>query len=536
MTVESLPLPEVSTSAFFEQTLDVGDMEAQERIRNVIGGTGWAEDTKANVVQGLGLEEPRVGVKEFASKHWLTATASANYYLLGWMRIWSKMSEGGLANTLSNAEGAAEKFPLLHQYAYLPIEEATRFIASIAKAPTSGEPSILFSAFGIFSAALLLGAGAKSGVEKFQFSKLTKSLQTRSAVERETMIEDGNLPVDLVGHLLGFGVTDSSMAQPLLSILKDHSEAVVPVHRGEENAYPSANEEGIWVSAGPDKSIKTTMEMAELPLLLQANSIDASVILVNCMRQISAYRSLDASVISRLPKGTLPPQTAETIFENTWRLTSLAYGDDAPSKAYIAIVSRHTTVGEINVDGKSDLIPAKSLFTEKGDRPTAVIEPEELVEEAVASYIDSKEDYFEDGVKAHLVVPGEEKQDEMAKDNLVEGLGVDVSEDLDKANVVIMMTQEDQEAASLVGVYREKLDQMGKNDVPIIVIGKTPDKWELSSLGEIEYIAVQGLIAKRVDEILGETIKEGEVSKPVRKEAKKRLKLRQKGRLVAAKV
>lgn len=535
-------VPQVNRTEIVQGVLNTADVNTTRNLLATIRGAGWPEDETNKVIGALGLAETKpTDLKSIWSRYGRPiVTFGGSAALWGEMAIESSLKQGLVRTILTDPSQILRNAEPVVGARLVDITNA--FITSagsIIKAPVEIGNPILFNALGTAAAAVVVGGGLKKGLETFDPGR---SFKSRSAIEREKMIQDGKWPVDKAGHILAFGATDTSLAEPLMTNLKKHGY-VIPIHRGTTNSYPHANVDNIWVSAGADKSAKTTREMARRELLLRSNAIDASVVLVNCMREIGVYQSLDVSDTDNAPPGVMFPQVADAVFEQTSELTRLVHGKDAPTKLYIAIVSRYTTVGQklFGAGDKSIPIAARELFEEETDDPTVIIEPEELAEAELTNLlakIRTEKGLFEEGTKAAVLAFGDSKTNEKTRENMKKAYTdkktVDeVVDNIQNANVVIMTSTEDIDMAALIQQYRQELDKAGKTNVPIIAILKRPDTRNLAQLGLDFTINVQELISNEVDKILSEKLINDNIPSEVEKTAKDRLQKRQKMRVKA---
>lgn len=537
-------VPQVNRTEILRGILNTADVDSTRTLLATIQGAGWPADETNKVIGALGLAGTKpTDIKSIWSRYGRPiVTFGGSAALWGEMAIESSLKTGLIRTFLTEPSQILRNAEPLVGARLVDITNA--FITSagsIIKAPVDISNPILFNALGMAAAAVVVGGGLKKGLETFDPGK---SFRSRSAIEREKMIQDGKWPVDKAGQILAFGATDTSLAEPLMTNLKKHGY-VIPIHRGITNSYPHANPDNIWISAGADKSAKTTREMARRELLLRANAIDASVILVNCMREIGVYQNLDVSDTDNAPAGVMFPQVADAVFEQITELTRLVYGKDAPTKLYVAIISRYTTVGQklISGEGKSVSITARELFEEETDEPTVIIEPEELAETELVNLLNKlKTDkrLFGEGTKTAVLAFGDSKTNEKTRENMKKAyidkkITDEVVDSIQDANVVIMTSTEDIDMAALIQQYRQELDKAGKTSVPIIAILKRPDTRNLAKLGLDFTINVQELISNEVDKIFSEKLINSNIPPEVEKIASDRLQKRQKMRVRAAK-
>lgn len=498
--------------------------EATRRIISAIENTSWPTPEQQAVKSALGLER-HIDIKAQAIS-WLYSTAIAlDALILGQTIIESQTQQGPITDILQHIDSTLRYLP---QPAYDLLKALTGWVGSITKSPGKFEDPLPFIVIGSASALILFAAGAKGLLENFSLSKV----KPKSVLAREEAIDHGTWPVDLIAHCLAFGATDSSLSHPLGEILMQHIE-LVPVHRGDRRPKDVAPK--LWITAGIDKSVQITRGMAERTILLLGNCVDAAAVLVNCMREITVYRPLDASDTERAPEGIIPPSAADAIIERTAELTRLIYGEGAPPKLYIAIISRFTTEA-VDLDGKP--IQGRSYFEEPDDEPTIIIEPEQLVERALQKRIAElkKEDIIKGEVSAYVLVTGDSSTDKQTMANLEQSLKSEqvverVTTNYKDANIVIISCADDQQSTALVQIARRQLDEAGKTNVPIFVMQKRPDKSNLPDLAHVYPIAVQQLIAQEVDRIFTEELTRSEVSRRTQRKAKRIMRRRQKRRV-----
>lgn len=525
-------LPKVKLSKIYKEVLDVRSSNVIQGIYQAIKECSWPSDEKELVIKAIGLR--RIGSKRIGQYIFklIPVVAWVIVTLLLLQTILEIYTASGPITSI--LLGLDTQLQSLSPKTYDILKVFFGYAGSFVKSPAEFDHPLLLNALAATSAIILVGAGFKSIVEKFDIGQL----KPRSIIQKEQMIKKGIWPIDEIGHILTFGATDASITEPLMSTLKKHG-FVIPVHRGPTNTYPNANIKKLWVCAGFDKTPETTRNMANRELLLQANCLDASVILVNCVREISLYRPLNVSNTEQAPHGILFPQTADAILEQVAELTELLNGKEATQKIFIAIVSRPTIIGRHLLNNKP--IRAKSLFEEERDVPTAIVEPEELVEKRLAYLINKlKKKYglFKGQLRCYLLVSGDAATDEETKNNMAKsfltcGIVNKMVGNPRVANIVIITSTEDQNTAALVEQYRQELDAIKKKSVPIIVIQKRPDRRALPKLGHIYTIAIQDLISQEVDKILSRTLMKEKVVSRVVKKAGSKMRIRQKRRISA---
>lgn len=494
---------QVEVSAVYEQVVRGWLGGATKRIQKVIGGTNWELPEKEAVIHALGLDI-QTDFHSIAASIYRTAFIILNLASVSELYLEKSQDGGVVYNIALGLDPIVKEF--LTQSIYNLLKGAVYAAGSLLKSPAKYEDPLLFNVVATISCVSIFALGAKSFLEKFSIDRL----KTRSRLAREERIENGTEPVPLVGHIVAFGGSDSSLAHPLGGILRAFAK-LVPVHRGSER--PSDVKTDFWISAGPDKGPGTTRSLSERVLLLTANCIDAAAIVVNCMREISVYRTVDMTDTANAPYGVIPPTVADAVIEKTAELTSLVYEDEQARKLYMAIISRYTYEG---LDLQGGRVQGRAYFEEPGDVPTVIIEPEELVEKSIGSIIASlkKRKEIEGNPVAYVHITGESSSDLESRGNLINGIrqsnAVDeVTDNIQDANVVIVTGSDDGQTTALIQVYRTQLDNMGKRDIPILVIQKRPDRSGFPGMNKVYTIPVQALIACEVQRILGERLSIG---------------------------
>lgn len=538
-------IPAVNRRDLYSTVFNPAELQTRTRIMDSIRGAGWSAEEQGKVIGTLGLQEPiSPNIRDVLARNASNILTVLGGGTWGEMLVEQNLKGGPIHDITAWSQLLRSTSPELLAQAgtriYDVINALTVATGSIVKAPVNFNDPIAFNILGAAAAAATFGGLGLKGIEKVDF---TKGFKLKSTLEREAMTLKGIYPINKAGHILAFGATDTSLAEPLMTNLKKHG-FVVPVHRGEKNSYPKANAEKLWVQAGIDKSAKTTRNMASRELLLRANAIDASTILVNCMREIGVYQPLDISDTDNAPPGVMFPQVADAIFEQITELRKMIYGENAPPQLFMTVLSRYTIIGQKLMGKEPVSINARSLFEEVTDEPTVVVEPEELVESELTNLLanlKSEKSLFGDGIKAAVMAFGDSKTNKQTRENMKEAFTTrevvsSVVDDVKDANVVIMTSTEDVDMAALLQQYRQELDQAGKKNVPIIAILKRPDTRNLAKLGFVRTINIQELISNETDRILTKKLNKSNIPPEVEKTAKQRLKQRQKMRLETAKI